>query len=348
MSPLTLAQPDSVPETIDLDDLRDLMRSVTATTQTLQDTHEALQNQVGRLQGELAEANRQLQRSRELAVLGEMAAGIAHEIRNPLGSIQLYVQMLGEDLHDRPEQNGLCHKISRAVTGIDGIVSDVLAFARENTIHPEPIATSEVWDRALESCHALIERSGVEVLREESEPLNFYGDLRLMVQALGNVIRNAVEAMEDAGSDPRKFVVSTGQETMRCPDGVRRKRLVMAVRDTGPGITGEVEDRMFNPFFTTRSTGTGLGLAIVHRIVEGHGGHVVVSNVATDHSGPSEFSANGHLSNQQEKGGARVALCLPEGALGEQAGKHEDSDKFIDDGRDAASFHHQLITGQES
>ena len=87
-----------------LDDLKHLMRAVSETTERLEGTHLALQQEVARLQGELAEANAQLRRSRALAALGEMAAGIAHEVRNPLASIGLYVQMLGEDLADRPPQ----------------------------------------------------------------------------------------------------------------------------------------------------------------------------------------------------------------------------------------------------
>ena len=118
------------PEGLSVDDLRDLMESVTLTTQRLQATHVALQDQVARLQGELTEAKAALRRSEALAALGEMAAGIAHEIRNPLASIQLYAQMLGEDLNDRPPQVELCGKINRAVVTLDAIVRDVHCFAR--------------------------------------------------------------------------------------------------------------------------------------------------------------------------------------------------------------------------
>ena len=109
---LTSNPPDAIDlpsePSLGVEELKELMRSVTETTQRLQQTHIALREQVSRLQGELAEANAQLRRSRSLAALGEMAAGIAHEVRNPLGSIQLYIQVLKEDLADRPEQAQLC------------------------------------------------------------------------------------------------------------------------------------------------------------------------------------------------------------------------------------------------
>ena len=113
--------------------LMELLQSFTETAERLQSTHDVLHQQVGRLEAELAEANEQLHRSRELASLGEMAAGIAHEIRNPLASIQLFAEVLGEDLEDRPEQADLCSKIEISVQRMDTIVRDVLRFARKAT-----------------------------------------------------------------------------------------------------------------------------------------------------------------------------------------------------------------------
>ena len=132
------------------------MRSVDETTRRLQDTHQALQQHVTSLQQELAEANAQLRRSRSLAALGEMAAGIAHEVRNPLGSIGLYVQMLAEDVADRPPQVELCDKIARAVEGLDAIVRDVLLFARETRLGIEPTTAETIIERALASCESLV------------------------------------------------------------------------------------------------------------------------------------------------------------------------------------------------
>jgi signal transduction histidine kinase len=249
---------------------------------------------VARLQGELAEANARLRRSRTLAALGEMAAGIAHEVRNPLASIRLYAQMLGEDVADRPDAADTCEKIARAVTDLDAIVHDVLLFAKNTTINPEPTTARTLLERAVTACAAAIDAAGVEVTvagRHLDQAIE--ADSCLLVQALGNVIRNAVQSMDETCSrqQRRELSVAVERAPRRVPGGDREDRVVIGVADTGPGIPPEVLARMFNPFFTTRKSGTGLGLAIVHRIVDAHGGHVSVTNGAA--------------------GGAVVELCLP-------------------------------------
>jgi len=297
-------------EQLDLDDLRELMQSVTETTNRLQQTHIALQDQVARLQRELAEANDQLRRSRSLAALGEMAAGIAHEIRNPLGSIQLYVQVLADELKstgaDQPEAsapNGemvkLCDKIDKAVTGMDAIVRDVLSFARDMRIDTKPTTAQMLLCRALHDCQSLLLDSGIEIEQAASDfPLE--ADHGLMTQALSNIVRNAVEAIQQAaeraeyehGEHEKRLRLDASRRSVRLHNGSSVERIVLAVEDTGDGIPDDVLQRMFNPFFTTRKTGTGLGLAIVHRIVDAHGGLVRVQ--------------------KRPHGGTRMELCLPE------------------------------------
>ena len=280
---------------LDVDDLRALMEAVGETSRRLQETHAVLQQEVTRLQGELAEANAQLRRSRALAELGQMAAGIAHEIRNPLASIQLYAQMLAEDIADRPDQAGLCRKIDRAVTSLDAIVRDVLVFSRDVRVAATPTVTTSLFDRALEGCAALIERGRVEVERSALADLPLEADETLLGQALANLIRNAVEAMIEWKREPaapRRLRLGASRALARGSDGRRHECIILSIEDTGPGIPDDVIPRMFNPFFTTRTTGTGLGLAIVHRIVDAHGGHINVS----------------HL----EPHGTRLELCLRE------------------------------------
>jgi len=269
-------QPPST--TLGVDELRGLMESVTETALRLQDTHVALHAQVDQLKQELAEANAALRRSQALAALGEMAAGIAHEVRNPLGSIQLYVQMLAEDLIDRPVQAELCGKIDRAVTGLDAIVRDVLTFARNLVIRPEAVEASELFDRGEAACESLL-RQGVRVIRSDAS-MRLCVDPILIGQALANVIRNAAEAMLESHARPMDLRLDAGRRKVRRPDGRQENCAILSVSDSGPGIPAEVRDRIFNPFFTTRATGTGLGLAIVHRIVDAHGGHIHIENNA--------------------------------------------------------------------
>lgn len=286
-APLDTAGEDS----LGVEELKELMRSVTETTQRLQQTHVALRDQVSRLQGELAEANAQLRRSRSLAALGEMAAGIAHEVRNPLGSIQLYIQLLKDDLADRPEQSAICEKVDRAVVGLDAIVRDVLQFARDMTITLTHTTAEHLVERSLQSCDALLAGVAavkVKVLATQECPL--VADANLITQALSNIIRNAIEAMSLVPEQDHELRIAFESRRVRCPDGEQHERVIVSIEDSGGGVPAEVLERMFNPFFTTRKTGTGLGLAIVHRIVDAHGGHISVRNIA---------------------GGARFEVCLP-------------------------------------
>jgi len=292
VTPVKTQPPVEVP-TLGLDDLRQLMRTVNETTHRLQLTHESLQLEVRRLQGELGEANAQLRRSRSLAALGEMAAGIAHEVRNPLASIGLYAQMLVEDLADRPQTARLAGKIGGAVDRIDTIVRDVLRFARDTSVQPQCVRVAGLVEQAIESCRATFAETKVSVVIEEADgdALRVEVDPTLMVQAIANVVRNAAEAMAETPDGSRTVRVRVDRGVRRLPSGERAERIVIGVEDSGPGIAPEVLERMFNPFFTTRPTGTGLGLAIVHRIVEAHDGHVVVFN--------------------RDEGGATVELCVP-------------------------------------
>jgi signal transduction histidine kinase len=278
-------------ESVSARDMQDLMHAFTETAQRLQQTHIALQDQVARLQRELAEANAALRRSQALTALGEMAAGIAHEVRNPLASIQLYVQMLAEDLADKPAQSDICGKIGRAVVGLDAIVRDVLAFARDTSIDPHPVSAHELIERAVSNCHSLLVKD-IHLLREgDASVLSLHADAGLITQALSNVMRNAVEAMIESRSSRRHLCLSAARKRIRCAGGKLAERIIIGVRDSGPGIPPDVLSRVFNPFFTTRKTGTGLGLAIVHRIIDAHGGHINIQNVPT--------------------GGTLVELCLP-------------------------------------
>jgi signal transduction histidine kinase len=134
-------------------DLAELMTSFNEVTQRLEATHAVLRGEVSRLTQELTEANARLRRSERLAELGQMAAGIAHEIRNPLGSISLYSEMLEDDLQglDAAESAETARKIGTSVRRLDAIVRDVLDFARDLVVRPEAIETSDLIEAAVES-----------------------------------------------------------------------------------------------------------------------------------------------------------------------------------------------------
>jgi signal transduction histidine kinase len=295
-------------------DLAELLGAFNEVTTKLQAAHESLQAEVVRLQMELRQANEQIERGKRLAALGEMAAGIAHEVRNPLGSIRLYARMLVDDLGvggDRSKERGIAEKIGSATRGLDAVVTDVLAFAREMRLRPDAVEVGGMISRALEECVASDREENVGAPRvrvvRDDEMAEMDGEIvvcdpGLVHRALVNVVRNGIQAMRERGGECE---VRVSVERRSLPDaaGSARAFTVIAIRDSGPGVPAGVMERMFNPFFTTRATGTGLGLAIVHRIMDAHGGRVLVRNVDESSAGK----------------GAIVELLLPD-VPGEQNG----------------------------
>ncbi|MBL4809527.1 MAG: hypothetical protein JKY43_05660 [Phycisphaerales bacterium] len=272
-----ISQPDLEPtssaSSLSAGDLAELMNSFNEVTAKLESTHTQLRDEVVRLSTELTQANEALQRSKRLAALGEMAAGISHEIRNPLGSIRLYTRMLQDDLAEMPEQCTIVDKIGRAVTGLDQIVGDVLAFSRELKVRQVEYSSALLLSDACDACAA--ELDGIDVTVKIADRCSeLMCDPLLMHQALINIIRNGAQATRDNGGKGLTLGVCLDTEL-----GV-----AAFVSDSGGGIQEGVIERMFNPFFTTRAAGTGLGLSIVHRIMDAHGGAVRVEN-NTDDSG---------------------------------------------------------------
>ncbi len=248
------------------EDLGELLQEMNAVTARLQASHETLQREVARLNRELREANESLERSRRLAALGEMAAGIAHEIRNPLGAIALSAQALERGVEDARERARIARRIVEGVRGLDAIVRDVLSFARDLRPRICPIDARALLDGVVQSvCVGELAR-GVDVEVRVEGSGEIAADGGLLRQALINIARNALEALARVGHE-RRLVLSSLEEGEVC---------VLRVSDSGTGIDARTLERMFNPFFTTRASGTGLGLAIVHRIVDAHRGQVRV------------------------------------------------------------------------
>jgi signal transduction histidine kinase len=231
-------------------------------TEKLQTSHDRLTQTVRRLQSELGEKNRELERRNRLSALGEMAAGMAHEIRNPLAGMQLYATMLSDDLADRPENQAVVEKIRKGVRRLEALVSSVLQFSREITASKQRSDLAAIVREACELARA--RDPGVTVEFVSPEELSCDIDANLMTQAVLNLACNAVDAAGPGGS-VRVEVEASGVAAVR-------------VLDSGPGIAAEHLDKIFNPFFTTKDGGTGLGLSIVHRIVEAHGGLIRASN----------------------------------------------------------------------
>ena len=264
---MTTSAPPTPDHAQRLEELGRIIMAYSEVTEKLQESHDQLKNKVITLQQELSDKNRELERRNRLAALGEMAAGLAHEIRNPLGGIQLYVSLLQQDVSDRPDALNVTNKILSGVKRMEQIVSQVLHFSREIMAHPEPCDVVEVVREAVELAQSKAHgRPEISVVCETPERLQGTVDARLISQAVLNLTHNAIDAVGDAG---------TVTVTLRTQSD---NKLNLTIEDTGPGIPADILDRIFNPFFTTKDDGTGLGLSIVHRIVEAHGGVITATN----------------------------------------------------------------------
>ena len=251
------------------EELTGIIRSYNEVTERLKQSHELLRREVCRLRDELQEKNRELQRRERLAALGQMAAGVAHEIRNPLGGIRLYASLLERDLVDQPDQLQIANHIGAGVERMERIVGDVLAFAGDRAPRRQVVRLAEVIENALLQTAAQIQESGTEIEVDASlYEVNLSCDADQIEGVFVNLILNAVQATGPGG-----------RIWIRPAEGnASSKSVLIAVEDDGPGIAPAIAHRIFNPFFTTREVGTGLGLAIVHRIVEAHGGSISVRN----------------------------------------------------------------------
>ncbi len=237
-------------------------------TERLKQSHDQLQSQVEGLRRELADKNRELARRERLSALGEMAAGVAHEIRNPLGSIQLFASLLDRDLADRPTEQTTVRKIGRAVDCLDRIVNDILAFTGEAEPVCRDVALAPIFAEAVDGVAVTLRKHGTQLhVHVQPEGSEVRADPEQLRRAVANLLQNGAVAAGDGGR------LDIGARLR--PD---RNTVEITVIDDGPGIAPELLDRIFNPFFTTRDSGTGLGLAIVHRIVEGHGGSIAATN----------------------------------------------------------------------
>lgn len=261
-----------------IEELGRIIMAYSEVTEKLQRSHDQLTETVHTLRRELGEKNRLLERRNRLAALGEMAAGLAHEIRNPLGGIQLYASVLQKDLVDRENSLQVVKKISGGVKRLDALVGQVLSFSREMTANTALMDLPEVIEQAADDAAAVMRKRGVRCVVDGPRPMHVTADALLIGQAALNLMLNAAEAMDEGGTVAVHF--------MKPPAHSDAKQFHLIVRDCGPGIPPHVLDRIFNPFFTTKDTGTGLGLAIVHRIVEAHDGSIVAAN---DEGGGARF-----------------------------------------------------------
>jgi two-component system, LuxR family, sensor kinase FixL len=233
----------------------------------------------GRIRMEL-----KLREQAALARLGEMAAVIAHEVKNPLAGVRGAIQVIGGRLPKDSKDAAIVHEIVNRIDALNELMKDLLLFARPPQPHPEPVDLAALIRTTADLLSSDPAVKGVAVQVEGAAP-HAHADAELLKIVFQNLLVNGAQAMHGKG---------TIQVTLRSTDGVCR----LTFHDSGPGIPPDVLGRIFTPFFTTKARGTGLGLPTAKRLVEAHGGSIAI------HCPPG--------------GGTTVELELPVSALSER------------------------------
>lgn len=261
-------------------DLQTILRAWNEATDRLQKTHETLREEVRRLTDELEAKNRELARRSRLADLGQMASHVAHEVRNSLVPMKLYLSLLRRNRGNAEASAELLDKFCSGFLALEATVNDLLSFSTERDPKCGRFDAAEL---VREVCQSLVPQLQAQniALRLDVAPAFAMADRDMVRRAVLNLMLNALDAMPTGG----ELVVTT----CRTRFGVE-----IEVADSGPGIDQKTLQHLFEPFFTTKSSGTGLGLAIVERIAEAHGGHILAANCP--------------------EGGAAFTLCIPESA----------------------------------
>lgn len=223
----------------------------------------------------LREMEEELKRADRLAAVGTLAAGMAHEIRNPLASISGSIEILKEELDSSTQNQPLIDIILREVNRLNALMADFLLFARPTAPGKERICLSETIDEILKVfSHSPECPPSIRLVKNCGEKFFIQGDPQQLKQVFWNLFINAAQAMPGGG----ELRVDLLRRTPFMGGGAEDHMAEVAVSDTGIGIAEGNLSKIFNPFFTTKEKGTGLGLSIVHSIVEGHGGKIKVKS----------------------------------------------------------------------
>jgi len=218
--------------------------------------------ELGKSLNQLKEYQEHMQQADRLKAVGELSAGIAHEIRNPLSSIRGSVEILREDYLQEDPKYELMSILLKEVERMNKVVGDFLGFARPPRPEFFPCNISKVVDRTLQLVSSRISKKRIELQAQTSGTLlDIQADAQQLQQAFLNIILNAIQSMPDGG----KLNIAVEKKD-NC--------IQVEFKDTGEGILPEDQKRMFDPFFSTKDKGTGLGLAIVYKIIEAHNGTI--------------------------------------------------------------------------
>lgn len=221
----------------------------------------------------MIEMEDRIRRQERLAMVGSLAAGIAHEIRNPLASLSGSIQVLQNDLRLQDDDKRLMDIVVRETDRLNAIITDFLEYARPKAAQTERIELRPLVEETIMLLkNSKVFDGSIRVTSDIDPGISLTGDAQRLRQVFWNLLINACQAMPEGGAIS-VFTVPSSRS-----DDAALCEIIFA--DTGPGITGEHLDKIFDPFFTTKTGGTGLGLAIAYRIVEDHQGTITVDSEA--------------------------------------------------------------------
>jgi signal transduction histidine kinase len=227
---------------------------------------------------EVTRLREQVALKKNLESLGEMSAGLAHEFKNAMAALHGYAQFLQSIDHDEQGQ-AAADDLLQEVRKLSEMTTAFLNFARPQPLQVEELSVDELIHECTRELQPFFAARRVECVRgltvsDGSQPDIVQGDIRLLRQSLLNLLRNAAEAIPDNQSE-RRMIIGTTTETQE-----RRPWVVISISDTGPGIAASDLQKIFIPFFTTKSKGHGIGLALAHRVITEHGGTLTAANNA--------------------------------------------------------------------
>lgn len=213
---------------------------------------------------EVRRLEEEMRRSEKMAAIGTLAAGVAHEIRNPLSSIKGYATYFGQRFPEGSEDREAANVMVNEVNRLNRVITDLLGLSRPGDVRQKKVGPENIVAHVIKLVRHTAEEKHVAIVSKMAPGVpDIQADMERLSQALLNLCLNAIEAMPQGGT--LTIAVSGG-----------KKRICLAVRDTGCGIAPENMAHIFDPYFTTKNSGTGLGLAMVHKIVKAHGGEMDV------------------------------------------------------------------------
>lgn len=208
----------------------------------------------------------------KLSSLGIIAASIAHEVKNPLAGVRVMAQTLYKELE--PEKREYASRIMKQIDKIDGMIKKLLSYAKPRAPHPVPFNLHSVVEEVVGVLRERAERGGIKMNLSVNPAIVVTADPAQIQQVIMNLVMNSIEVMEKAGG---LLEIEAGESTIVNPD-LGKPYIFLRVRDTGPGIPHEAQQKVFYPFYTTKEGGTGLGLFVVYQLVKENGGMVEVQS----------------------------------------------------------------------